>query len=283
MATARPACHREAIVEDFLKAWGYLGVFVGIILTGMGFPMPEELPVVIGGGLVNELNAADWRWWRMLLACIVGVVVGDSVLYFIGRYWGVRLLDIPFVKRLLTPEHLVSISHNFDKYGVKILLFARLTPGIRAPIFVTAGITKLPWLKFLLADSIYAVPGVSLLFLLGYWFGDTVAGIIEAGESQVRSIVWLVLLIGIGGYFIYRHVRKPVVEGSPKEMPPVVSQVTNRLDQTLGSVKEKILHPHHEAKTEAPASGTPTENGQPDTANGAVPQLPHEERSQHKS
>lgn len=118
-------------MEDFLKTWDYLGVFVGIILTGLGFPMPEELPVVIGGGIVHELNASDWRWWRMLLACIAGVIVGDSCLYFIGRYWGVRLLQIPFVKRVLTPEHLASISQNFDKYGVKILLFARLTPGIR--------------------------------------------------------------------------------------------------------------------------------------------------------
>src|SRR5205814_455222 len=112
-------------------------------------------------------------------------------------FWGVRLAHIPFIKKhLLTPERMASISHNFEKYGVKILLFARLTPGIRAPIFITAGISKLPWIKFLVADGIYAVPGVSLLFLLGYWFGDTVAGLIEAGESQVRSIIWMVLLIG---------------------------------------------------------------------------------------
>jgi membrane protein DedA with SNARE-associated domain len=239
----------EAIVQEFLIAWDYLGVFVGIIATGLGFPMPEELPVVIGGGLVHELNPTDFRWWRMLVACIAGVLVGDSCLYCIGRFWGIRLVQIPFIKKhLMTPARLVSISHNFEKYGVKILLFARLTPGIRAPIFITAGITKLPWVKFLFADGIYAIPGVSLLFILGYWFGDTVAGIVEAGESLGRSIVWLVLLIGIAGYFLYRHLRKPVVEGSPKEMPPVVGQVTSKLDQTLETVTEKILHPHAEAK-----------------------------------
>ena len=135
------------------------------------------------------------------------------------------------------------------------------------------------------------MPGVSLLFLLGYWFGDTVAGIITAGESQVRSIVWLTLLIGIVCYFVYRHLRKPVVEGSPKEMPPVVGQVTNVLDQSLNTVKDKLLHPHgdHGAShgdhgaghgdhatghgdVTAPSPSSPPPNGQLQPPGDAVPQ-----------
>lgn len=285
---------RGSIVEEFLKEWDYLGVFLGIIATGLGFPMPEELPVVIGGGFVNDVNATHFRWWRMLIACIAGVIVGDSCLYLIGRFWGRRLIKMSFIKKhLMTPERLVSIAHNFDKYGVKILLFARLTPGIRAPIFITAGITKLPWIKFFLADGIYAIPGVTVLFMLGYWFGDTVVGLIEAGESQVRSIVWLILLIGIAAYFVYRHLRKPVVEGSPKEMPPVVGQVTNTIDQTLGSVKEKILHPGgcgdppappcppEGAPAPPPAANPPPapSNGQANGAGHGGPAQPHDQQS----
>jgi membrane protein DedA with SNARE-associated domain len=237
-------------LEQFLNDWGPLGVFLGIIATGLGFPMPEELPVVLGGALVNKTNAADPRWWFMLLACILGVLVGDSCLYLIGRFWGVKLVKLPFIKKhLLPPERLVTIKHNFEKYGVKILLFARLTPGIRAPIFITAGITKLPWAKFFFADGIYAVPGVSLLFFLGYWFTDNMVYLIQEGESKLKPIIIIVVLLGVVGYFVYRHLRKPVVEGSPKEMPPVVGQVTNVvgqvtnvLDQGLHTVKDKIMH-----------------------------------------
>ena len=50
---------------------------------------------------------------------------------------------------------LASISENFRTYGIKILLFARLTPGVRSPIFVTAGIVHLPVIRFLVADAIY--------------------------------------------------------------------------------------------------------------------------------
>ena len=234
-------------MEQFLRDWGALGVFLGIIATGMGFPMPEELPVVLGGVLVHNTNAADPRWWIMLLACVCGVVVGDTCLYFIGRIWGVRLLKLAFIrKRLMPPERLEHISQNFDKYGVKILLFARLTPGIRAAIFIAAGITKLPILKFLFADGIYAIPGVTILFMLGYWFTDSMVDLVERADSErskVMPIIIIVALLGVVAYFIYRHLRKPVVEGSPTEMPPVVGRVTEVVDQSLEMVKDKLLHP----------------------------------------
>ena len=283
-------------MEEFLNTWGPVGIFGGIILTGLGFPMPEELPVVVGGGLVHDTNALDYRWWIMLAACIVGVVVGDSCLYLIGRIWGRRLVELPFIsKRLLPPERLDHISNNFEKYGVRILLFARLTPGIRAPIVVTAGLTKLPWLKFLMADGIYAIPGVAILFFLGYWFTDTIVAFIKETESKAKLIGYMVVLVGVICYFVYRHLRKPVVEGSPKEMPPVVGPMTNKLEaklehtleKTYETVKGRILHPSGEIKPTAPSAPSatappaPPENGQPNTGNGA--QQPHDEHSQRNS
>src|SRR5262249_28046232 len=163
-------------MEELLRSWGYLGIFVGILLTGIGFPMPEELPVVIGGALAGHGSA---RWWIMLPVCIVGVVVGDGLLYGIGRLWGPRLLQYNWVKTsVLPPERLAKIEQNFQNHGIKILLFARMTPGIRAPIFLTAGLTKLPLARFLIADGIYAIPGVTLLFFLGYWFTEGMINLI---------------------------------------------------------------------------------------------------------
>jgi membrane protein DedA with SNARE-associated domain len=224
-------------VEEFLRDWGYLGIFVGLVLTGIGFPMPEELPVVIGGGLAAGHD--DIRWWIMLPVCIVGVIVSDTFLYSIGRMWGPRLLSHAWIKRrVFPPERLAKIEQNFDQYGVKLLLFARLTPGIRAPIFFTAGLTRLSFAKFLLADGLYAVPGVSLLFFLGYWFCESMIDFVKESE-KVKPIIVLVVVVAVAGYFLYRHLRKPAVTGDPKEMPPLVEQVTN----TLNKVTSKIMHP----------------------------------------
>src|SRR5262245_14792772 len=153
--------------------------------------MPEELPIVIGGGIASGGHAI---WWVMLLVCIVGVIVGDFFLYGIGRLWGPRLLRYHWVKtKLLPPSRLEAIEKNFRDYGIRILLFARLTPGIRAPIFFTAGLTRLSLARFILADAIYAVPGVTLLFFLGYWFAEPTINLIERVE-HVKQIITAVLI-----------------------------------------------------------------------------------------
>jgi membrane protein DedA with SNARE-associated domain len=227
-------------MEEFMESWGYLGVFVGILATGLGFPMPEELPIVAGGAMVNYGKV---YWWIMLPVCIVGVIIGDSFLYLIGRFWGSKLVELPFVRRkLLTPERFEGIAANFKKYGVRILLFARLTPGFRAPIFLAAGITKLPLGYFMLADGIYAIPGVSLLFLLGYWFTNNIIDMVKKDAQYLRPIIVLVVLAGIGAYLAYRFWRRPMVTGSPSDMTPIVGPVTAKLEQVAESMADKVLH-----------------------------------------
>ena len=225
-------------MEDFIRDWSYLGVFLGIVATGLGFPMPEELPVVLGGALVGANRALFW----MLPVCILGVVVGDFFLYGIGWLCGAWLVDRPFVKKhVLSPERLDEIRANFKTHGVKILLFARLTPGIRAPVFLTAGITRLPLHQFLFADALYAVPGVSLLFFLGWYFTDQMVAQIEDGHWH--RILILIALVAFAGYFLYRVLRRPMVVGDPKDIPPLAHPVQH----TLESISKLVQHKDKEA------------------------------------
>jgi membrane protein DedA with SNARE-associated domain len=231
-------------VAEFLESWGYLGVFLGIILTGVPLvPMPEELPVVLGGALAGSDTVS---WWIMLPVCILAVVIGDGLLYTIGRLWGPHLLKYGWVKRrLLPPDRLERIESNFRKHGIKLLLFARLTPGIRSPIFLTAGLTRMSPARFFLADAIYAVPGVTLLFFLGYWFSGSMVSLINNEVAQVRHIIILLVILGVAGYFLYRFLRRPVVTGDPKDIPPLAVQITHTLKQstlTVAQLTNKIIH-----------------------------------------
>jgi membrane protein DedA with SNARE-associated domain len=229
-------------MEEFITTWGYLGVFLGILASGMGFPIPEELPIVLGGAMVAH---EEVHWYIMLPIAIVGVIIGDSFLYLIGRFGGSWLIELPLIRnRLLPPERFKSIADNFQKNGVKILLFARLTPGIRAPIFLTAGITKLPISHFIFADGIYSIPGVTLLFFLGYLFTDKIIDLIKR-ETYVKPILVLVVLAGVVIYVVYRVWKKPVVTGSPTEMPPLVGPLTNRIEGMAESLADKVLHRSH--------------------------------------
>jgi membrane protein DedA with SNARE-associated domain len=278
-------------MQEFIQSWGYLGVFLGILATGLGFPMPEELPIVLGGVLTTH---DEVRWYFMLPVCIVGVIIGDSFLYWIGRFWGTKVIQLPFIRnKLLTPERFETIAENFQKNGVKILLFARLTPGIRAPIFLTAGIMRLPITYFLLADGIYAIPGVSILFFLGYWFTDSIIDLVQQ-TANVKPIIVLVVLAGVGVYVVYRFWRKPMVTGNPKDMPPIVGPVTEKLEgvaESMGQkMADKVMHrptPSGEIEKQAfeeairrKAQEEAARNGQAHPpAEEKTPATPHDEKT----
>ncbi|MCI0463201.1 MAG: DedA family protein [Gemmataceae bacterium] len=252
-------------MEGFLRQWGYLGVFLGIVGTGVGVPVPEELPIVFGGVLSGSGSA---RWWIMLPVCIVGVIIGDSFLYGIGRLWGPRLLTYRWVHtKILPPDRLKKIEQNFQNYGVRILLFARLTPGIRAPIFFTAGLTKLSLARFILADSIYAVPGVTLLFFLGYWFAEATINLIEQVE-HVKQIIIVVVIGAIALYILYRFLRRPAVTGAPEEMPKMVGTIEQSVEKVAHKIEDvasKIIHP---GKPDHPPGKEPAA---PSSADGELP------------
>jgi membrane protein DedA with SNARE-associated domain len=202
----------------------YLGVFFALIAAGLGFPIPEEIPVVTGGALVGHPEN-DLRWWIMLPVCIAGVVISDGLLYGIGRWRGPSLLEYRWIKtRVLPPERRRRIEDNFQEYGVVILLFTRFLPAIRSPIFITAGIMRVPFWRFLLADGLYAIPGVSFLFFLGCWFTDALVEAVKRAESY-RPIIVVIVLVAVGTYLLYHFLQRPVATGDPKELPVIGDQV----------------------------------------------------------
>jgi len=206
-----------------------------LVAAGIGFPIPEELPIV-GAGIWAAHNAdLGPTRWLILPVSIAGVVISDGLLYGMGRYFGPKLLEWRSVKRLLPPQKRERIENNFHKYGVLTLLFARFLPAIRSPIFITAGIMRLSFLKFVIADGIYAIPGVSLLFFLAFWFGDSFRDYVKGAEAKVHALRPLIILLVIAvavGFLLYHFLRKPVASGDPEELPligkPMAAKITHQ-------------------------------------------------------
>ena len=268
---------------DWVAFSKYAGVFTALIATGFGFPMPEEIPIVTAGAMVghdaqeklhNNLAGAigggpayhltpvppsGTKWYIMLPVCILGVVLGDSVLYAAGRLFGTHLLHSPWVQRnVIPPTTRASIEENFRTRGVMILLAARFTPGIRTPVFIMAGVVRLPFSRFLFADALYAIPGVNLMFWLAYWFTDQFVEAIEAAERH-RPMVVVAILSAALGIILYRFLTSRTLStGDPAKIPTLakpVGAVTFAVEQvvemavekTVEKTKdafEKVTHPH---------------------------------------
>jgi membrane protein DedA with SNARE-associated domain len=221
-------------VFEFRLLRPYLIVFAMNVASGFMAPFPEEVTVVGAG--VWTANAADSHGvfrWLMLPVALVSVLIGDAVLYTIGLRYGTRLLRNRWIARLFPEPKRLRIERNFHRYGVNILLFGRFLPTIRGPLFLTAGMMRLPLLRFLFADGIGAVMGNTLLFLLGFWFGDAFKELIESianGITQYRPIIVLIALLAIASYMISHFLRSTVTTGDPKEIPLIGSQVAARID-----------------------------------------------------
>ena len=221
--------------------WKYAGVFGALIAAGFGAPIPEELPIATGGVFVGRdwNDPAGLKWYIMLPVCILGVVVCDVLLYWGRPQMGsVAHPQAGVQRRLLSQERFHKIEKNFHDYGIRILLIARLLPGIRTPVFLSAGIVKLPFRKFLIADVLYAIPGVNLVFWLAYWLTDTFLAVLHKVESY-RELAIIAILSFVAGFITATFVRRPVTTGSPEELPvlgkPVVTIANPIMPERPGS------------------------------------------------
>ena len=183
------------MLDRLIAASPYAGLYLALCLGGVGFPIPEEVPVLTAGVLAHR---GAVRWWLALLVCIAGVVTGDLVLYLTGRHWGERVLDLRLVRRFLDVERRNALEASYRRYGMLIVFAARHVVGLRAAAFVTAGVVRLPFWKFAVADGVAIAYGIPLNFAIAYFFTAHLHAIL-GDLRRVESWLALVLLVGGGG------------------------------------------------------------------------------------
>jgi membrane protein DedA with SNARE-associated domain len=202
----------------FFSPTSYLGIIVFLVLTGCGMPIPEEVAFVVAGVLSAEGNL---HWPTALASCLVGAILGDSVMYSIGRRWGDTLLRAhPRFAWILQAKREKQFEEAVDEHAFKVMLLSRFLVGIRGPVYVAAGAVHVPYLRFLAIDMFCASLVVTTFFWLAYAFGDSVLDWIRDAEITATIAVVLVV-VGVGLILYLRSRRKfteIVIGEPPKEM-----------------------------------------------------------------
>lgn len=196
------------LVSDLIERFTYAGIFLVLFVAGLGVPIPEEAPLLAAGVLAGQ---AIIRWWAGLIVCFVGVLAGDTVLYWVGHHWGEHIMDWRITRVVLTPEREKRMIGLYHRHGIKIIFSARFVAGFRAAAFLTAGIVRVPFWKFLAVDGLAALVGVPLGFGVAYLFTDQLPAIMRGVHRVERLAVLavLVLLAALIGYLAYRRSRAP--------------------------------------------------------------------------
>lgn len=193
------------MTDFFLGNWSYLGLILILVLTGAGLPLPEEVPVIAAGVLssLGQMNP-----WLAFLSCVIGALAGDTVMYWLGRHFGRSILrEQSWWAKIIHPEREARIERLVKNHGLKVLFLSRFLVGIRAPVYVAAGILHIPYRRFILMDLLCATAVVGLFFGVSYWFGEAITKWIRDAEYVATGLVALTILTAVI-YFWRRHKRK---------------------------------------------------------------------------
>jgi membrane protein DedA with SNARE-associated domain len=202
------------LTEELIGELGYVGIALVLVLGGLGLPIPEEAPIILAAVLTRngQMSAP-----AALATCLGGVLLGDFVVYFLGFFYGEKVLSLPLTRRLLTRQREAQIKGYFHRHGFKILVSGRFVPGFRTAAYLTAGILKLPALKLLLTDLVAASLSTTLMFGLGLLFAHQ----IQKGIREVQQWITVIVAVGVGGWLLYRYYRAQRRAGLPVG-PPVL-------------------------------------------------------------
>lgn len=187
----------EYLIE-FFSSYGYWAVFFVLLICGFGVPIPEDITLV-SGGVISGLGYTNVH--IMLLVSMIGVLVGDSTMYWLGRIYGEKILQFPLLRKIATPERFATVQERFEKQGWKLLFVARFLPGLRAVVYLASGITRrVSYWQFVAVDFCAAIISVPIWVYLGD-FGAKNLDWLEAQIHKGQMAIWVILLAG--GLFLF--------------------------------------------------------------------------------
>ena len=189
----------------------YLTICLAMFLENIIPPIPSELIMPLGGFFVYQQKL---NFYILVFSGLLGTILGSLPWYYLGI-----LVNEKRISKFLDKKgKYLGISSNdlnkskrwFDRYGVSLVFWGRLVPGIRTLISVPAGIELMPIRKFLFWTTLGSLIWVSLLTYAGYFFGENYP-IIETYLDQIKLFVKPILIL-IALYFftklLIRFIRK---------------------------------------------------------------------------
>ncbi|AAF42037.1 TPA: DedA family protein [Neisseria meningitidis] len=182
-----------AFLEAFFVEYGYAAVFFVLVICGFGVPIPEDLTLVTGG-VISGMGYTNPH--IMFAVGMLGVLVGDGIMFAAGRIWGQKILRFKPIARIMTPKRYEQVQEKFDKYGNWVLFVARFLPGLRTAVFVTAGISrKVSYLRFIIMDGLAALISVPIWIYLGEYGAHNIDWLMAKMHS-LQSGIFVILGIG---------------------------------------------------------------------------------------
>ena len=173
-----------------------------LLLCGLGLPIPEDISL-ISGGYMAHLGVVSVH--SVFLVCFAAVLGGDCAAFFMGHFFGRRLLGWGPTQRLFSAKKQLRVRAYFRKYGPKVIFVGRFLPGLRFSIYFCAGTLHVRPSVFLLYDALAALLSVPLLVYLAWFFGEHIDRVIHWARRSEWGI--LVIAVAAATFLLFKLAR----------------------------------------------------------------------------
>jgi membrane protein DedA with SNARE-associated domain len=187
----------------FLEHAPLIGLFVLLLLGGVGLPFPEDATLILGGVLISQKAVSPVP---ALVTLYAGVLTADVLLYHVGRRYGRNIVTHRRFRRLLPPARFERLEERFRRNAFLFVLLGRHVAGLRAQVFLVAGTLGMRLTTFFAADALSSLASVGVLVAIGYFGGHSLE-IFRKDVSRVEHAAVVIVVAMLTAYLLSGYFR----------------------------------------------------------------------------
>lgn len=189
--------------SEIIAQFPYLGLFILLVLGAVGLPFPEDTTLILCGFLIS---ADVVRAVPAVMVVYTGLLITDFLIFLAGNKYGHMVINHPVFRKFISEERLMALEQQFVRRGVMLIILGRHLVGLRAQIFLAAGVMKMSPLKFLAADAFSSLFTMAVMIGAGYIGGHSLE-IVTKNLHRVEHAAIALLSIALAVYLTYKYVK----------------------------------------------------------------------------
>jgi membrane protein DedA with SNARE-associated domain len=178
----------------------YFGLFIILVLGGIGFPFPEGVTLIVCGILISTHL---FNLTPALFIAFIGVLAGDFLSYYFGKKYGRAIVTHKIFRKIISPERLSKLENKFNKMR---MFFILIGGRLISEIFLVAGIMKMPLSKFLIYDTISTIFAIIIWVGIGYISGNSL-DIIRKDITRLEHVSILLITFLLIIFLFFKHFK----------------------------------------------------------------------------
>jgi len=189
--------HLEPIMKEYQSLTYFFLCLIVFCETGLvATPfLPGDSLLFAAGMLTAKMGILNI--WLLIPLLILAALLGDNTNYAIGKFFGEKVFEIKWLKKLVKREYLEKTHAFYEKHGGRTIIMARFVPIVRTFAPFAAGIGKMSYKKYITFCIIGAVLWVTTLSLAGFFLGSLVADYFGIVTLGIIGVSLLPVIIGL--------------------------------------------------------------------------------------